>query len=264
MADQEQIQRQLRFLKIDRDTVLTLRDLEELFESSIDDILHDFYAHILKEPELAALFADDESIDRARNAQKRHWLKTLFAMNFGKAQFDQAKRIAEAHVGIGLIPSWYLASYCFLLNHFIELFAKRFENDVVGLSRVIQALNKAIFLDINLVIESYLEAKDRLMRDILMRATRFTDDVRHLNKELVSTTQDLHAKAESLAGSDGNAEEILGYSDRLSEQAKMLKSRLEQLMVGDRLYYHDSRKDKLLTRIKIFTKSHWRIPRLWK
>jgi len=264
MADQEQIQRQLRFLQIDQDTALTLRDLEELFESSIDDILHGFYSHILNEPELAALFADDESVERARSAQKRHWLKTLFAMKFGKAQFDQAERIARAHVSIGLVPSWYLAGYCFVLNHFIELLAKRYENDATGLSRVIQALNKAIFLDANLVIESYLEAKDSLMRGILLRATHFTDDVKDLNEDLINTTSDLRAKVESQLGSDSSADAYLEYSDRLSEQVRKLNSRLEQLQLGDKLYFHDVRKDKLLTRIKIFKKTHWRVPRLWK
>lgn len=264
MADQEQIQRQLRFLQIDQDTALTLQDLEQLFESSIDDILHSFYVHILKEPELAALFENEESVERARNAQKRHWLKTLFTMKFGKTQFDQAERIAKAHVGIGLIPSWYLAGYCFLLNHFIELFTKRYENDAAGLSRVIQALNKAIFLDINLVIESYLGAKDSLMRGILLRATHFTEDVKHLNDDLFSTTNDLHAKLESRAGSDSSAEEFLEYSVQLSDQVEKLNSRVQQLQFGDKLYFHEGPANTVRTRMKIFQKKHRWVPRLWK
>jgi hypothetical protein len=69
MTDQEQIKRQLRFPNIDAGTSSALRDHEELFESSIDDILDRFYAHILKEPEIAALFKDDNSVKRAREAE---------------------------------------------------------------------------------------------------------------------------------------------------------------------------------------------------
>lgn len=255
MTDHDQIKRQLRFLNIDASTSSALRDHEELFESSIEDILDRFYAHILKEPEIAALFEDDQSVKRAREAQRRHWLKTLFAMKLGRAQFEQAERIGRAHVGIGLIPSWYLAGYCFVLNHFIELFSKQFEGDAAGLSRVIQALNKAIFLDINLVMESYLDAKDSAMRGILQRATRFTEDIGQLNEELSNTTTDFRALVESNRSTVGD--EYILISKKLSDHVAMLDSRLEKLQMGDKLYFHDFREENLLSRIRKFIKEHW-------
>lgn len=257
MTDQEQIKRQLRFLDIDSDTSSTLRDHEELFESSIDDILDRFYEHILNEPEIAALFEDDESVRRAREAQKHHWLTTLFAMKLGRAQFDQAERIGRAHVGIGLVPSWYLAGYCFVLNHFIELVSKRFENDAASLSRVTQALNKAIFLDINLVIESYLDAKDSAMRGILQRATVFTEDIRQLNDELSNTTTDFRALVESNRSDNADVDEYMLFSKKLSDQVAMLNSRLEKLQFEDRLYFHDFRDENIVSRIRTFVKTHW-------
>lgn len=249
MTDQEQIKRQLRFLDINTDTSSTLRNHEELFESSIDDVLDRFYAHILKEPEIAALFEDDQSVARAREAQRRHWLKTLFTMKLGKAQFDQAGRIGRAHVGIGLVPSWYLASYCFVLNHFVELFAARFENDAAGLGRVTQALNKAIFLDINLVIESYLDAKDSAMRGILQRATVFTEDIGQLNEELSDTTTDFRAMVESNYSEGDEMDRYLRFSKRLSNQVEMLNARLEKLQFEDKLYFHRSEKENVFSRV---------------
>ncbi len=257
MPHQDQIKRQLRFLNIDASTSSALRDHEELFESAIDDVLDRFYAHILKEPEIAALFEDEQSVKRAREAQRRHWLKTLFAVRLGRAQFDQAERIGKAHVAIGLIPSWYLAGYCFVLNHFVELFSSRFEGDTAGLSRVVKALNKAIFLDINLVMESYLDAKDSAMRGILQRATQFTEDIGQLNDELSNTTADFRDLVESDRSDGNDMDEYMLFSSKLRDHVAMLNARLEKLRIRDKLYFHEFREQDLLSRLRKIISRRW-------
>jgi len=192
------IEERLRFLQFDESTTSTLREVQELFESAIDELLDNFYAHILKQPELERLFSDKETVKRARDAQKVHWLKTLFSRHLGKTQYENAERIGQAHVKIGLVPSWYLDAYCYMLNQFIDLLAERYENDSRTFSRIVQALNKAVFLDINFVIDSYIATKDRSIKEVLRRATHFTEDVKDLNEDLDSVTQELVGKMETL------------------------------------------------------------------
>ena len=194
-----QIEERIRFLQVDESTLLALRQMQHLFEVSIDDLLEDFYAHILQHPELKSLFANQEAVARARSAQKGHWLSTLFSKNLGKAQFDRAEQIGLAHVRVGLTPSWYMGGYCYMLNRFIDLATQHCQDDLQSLTKIVQALNKSVFLDMSFVIDSYLKTKDSVTKEMLQRASRFAKDVQHLNDDLTNTAQELQTTAEPLA-----------------------------------------------------------------
>ena len=47
---------------------------------------------------------------------------------------------------------------------------------------IIDAICKAVLLDLDLVIQCYFEAKDESMLEILARATNFTSDMEQLNR----------------------------------------------------------------------------------
>jgi len=246
MAYEEDIEDRKRFLQLDNETTSTMQGVQGLIEDAIDDALDKFYAHLLQEPELKKLFADEAVIKRARNAQRKHWMETLFSENPGKAQFDRAEQIGQAHMRVGLTPSWYISSYCFMLNQFVGLIADRFKDDAKALGQVIQALNKVVFIDMDFVIDAYLDAKDRSIRETLIRATRFTEDVDRLNQDLASDVQGLRARAKA-EGSEGT---IQGSLDELASHVKKMDERLKQLQFGDKLYSPLGREVGFLERIK--------------
>jgi FtsZ-binding cell division protein ZapB len=218
MAYEEDVEERIRFLQLDDATTSTMQSVQSLIEDGIDESLGKFYAHILQEPTLKKLFSDKEAIASARSAQKRHWLKTLFTANPGKAQFDQAEQIGLAHMRIGLSPSWYMSGYCFMLNQFVGLIADRYQGDAKGLSQIIQALNKLVFIDMHFVIDAYLEAKNRSMVETLLRVTRFTEDVEGLNQGLASAVQDLQTSLEALIARDKALKErAVQIQDMLSQ-----------------------------------------------
>ena len=254
MPHERLIEQRLRFLEVvEEDNYQTLRGVQALVESGLDEMLDDFYGHILKQPELAALFPDDKTIKRARNAQKSHWIRILFARKFGKKQLDEMKVVGETHVRVGLGPSWYLSAYSFMLNQLIERIEKHGKGDKRDLTRAIQALNKVVFLDISFVIDSYIEAKNATMKQVLLRATRFTEDVTALTEGFNQTAEDLKASADSLAASSGNQGEVQAVvecSKRLADQVEELNERLDQLMYGDRLLIVTDRPVSFLTRVK--------------
>jgi len=201
MTYTSEIEERIEFLQVDESTLLALRKMQRLFEGSIDGLLEDFYGHILRYPALKSMFANQEAVARARRAQKGHWLQTLFSKDLGKAQFDRAEQIGLAHVRVGLTPSWYMGGYCYMLNRFIDLATQHCEGDLESLTEIVQALNKSVFLDMSFVIDSYLETKDSVTKEMLQRASRFTEDVQHVTDAFSDTGADLHARAEPLAAS---------------------------------------------------------------
>jgi len=262
------IEQRLRFLRFDNDTVQTLQQAQNLFKESIDDMLDNMYVHILGQPELKSLFQNEESIERARTQQKKHWQRILFSEHFGEEQFEQTKKVGQTHLRVGLVPSSYMSAYCFMLNASIVLILKKYKDDPKNLTKIIRALNKAVILDMSFVIEAYIEAKNSTMKEILRRATHFSEDVKHLAEDLTGTVQNLNAHAESLAnGTDKSGREgsgpvqdqatirkFLNYTEELSGQVDQLNARLDQLTFGDRLSFRQKQNTSFFARLKIFLK----------
>ena len=238
----------LRFLEISQDDIEELRNARRILEPELDRMLGQFYAHISSEPELMRVFADDKSLERAREAQKVHWLQTLFGGKFDSAYFDKAEQIGQAHARVGLTPNWYIGGYCKMLVQFVRNISMNAKKDGRNASPVIEAICKAVLLDLDVVIHCYLEAKNQAMLGILERATNFTADMSELNSELSLATAQVRKSAEAVAmevtEDDGCVESVAGLSagiEALTEKVRQIDERINQLKTGDRLYVHKDR-----------------------
>jgi hypothetical protein len=243
MSQSEFIRDRLDFLQIDEDTVEQLQQARRILEPALDEMLERFYDHILEEPNIRRLLADDATIERARSAQKEHWLSTLFDGILDSDYFDKAHKIGIAHARIGLTPSWYIGGYCQMLGQFTDIVLK---DQTVGrkpLAAMIQAIQRAIFLDMDLVIHSYLDSKDETMRDLLHRATGFSSDVSALSNEIGTTARKMCDVADELSGNGHDLseqrEQLAEQARQLMEQSTALSERLAEIATGDRLYIAD-------------------------
>jgi hypothetical protein len=184
MAYKEIIEKRLRILGFDKQTLDTLKNIQTILEPSIDHILDLFYEQIRHDEEIVALFSSQESYLAARRAQKEHWIDILFSGDIGKVHFENAERIGKTHERIGLSLGNYLAGYCLMMNQFLRVISDHFHDDNIGMTQMIQALNKAAFLDIDSVIDSYLEAKDKALQKVLKQAQQFTSDLKEVNNKI--------------------------------------------------------------------------------
>ena len=183
MSHTEIIKQRLHFLGFDKQNLATLKQIKSILEPSIDHMLDRFYEKMTQEPKIKALFPTDNSITAARGAQRDHWMNNLFSGDIGKAHFDNAERIGRTHERIGLSLSYYLGGYCIMLNQFLTAINDHFHNDKIDI-KMVQALNKAVFLDIDSVIDSYLEVKDHAIKKVLMQAEHFSSGLKKINSTL--------------------------------------------------------------------------------
>jgi len=242
------IENRLRFLEITRDDIEELGNASRILEPELDRMLGQFYAHIAIEPELMRVFADDKSLERAREAQKVHWLQTLFGGKFDSAYFDKAEQIGRAHARVGLTPNWYIGGYCKMLVQFVRNISINARKDGRNASPMIEALCKAVILDLDVVIHCYLEAKNEAMLGILERATDFTADMSELNSELSVATAQVRESAEAVAMEvteekkrAGSLARLAAGVEALTEKVRQIDERINQLKTGDRLYVHKDR-----------------------
>jgi hypothetical protein len=236
MPNTQFVMDRLRFLQLDQATAQRLRQARGLLEPLIEPMLDRFYEHILAEPSVQRLFVADGAVERARSAQKRHWLDTLLGGQFDSDYLDKAYRIGRAHARIGLTPNWYIGGYCLMLDQFIDVIAGHDDAP-----EVIQAVVRAVFLDIDCVIHCYLDVKDETMRDMLLRASRFSQDAADIVGEMTKA-------AEAFGGRAGNGEPDMADSAqtalrhqvaRLAELSEDLTARLERFHSRDRLFVPD-------------------------
>jgi hypothetical protein len=226
MPHAQMIEERLKFLGIDHNVRMRLRDAKTIVEPELDRMLERFYSHILGKPELKALFVDEESIHRARSAQREHWSNTLFGGNYGNEYFEKAERIGHAHARVGLTQNWYIGAYCYMLVQFIELISEKAPDSVTPL---IQSLCKAIFLDLDLVIHCYLDTKDSAMRQILRRATDFAADISALNDDLDTTATKIEAAADLLLA---EAASCAAQSAQITDDLKLAERQLNSIATG--------------------------------
>lgn len=232
MPHTELIEERIRFLEIDNGVIRELEQARRFIEPEMDGMLEQFYSRILEDPLIKGVFADEKSIERARGAQKKHWLTTLFGGKFNNAYFDQAERIGRAHARVGLTPDRYIGGYCYMLVSFIKRISTAAAEEGRDPSPTIQALCKAVLLDVDLVMQCYLEAKNELMVDLLGRATEFSDDLVELNREL------------GLAAAEAQSDSLMDIANRIDERVRRLKFR-------DRLYItQDQERTGVLARLK--------------
>ena len=164
-------------------------------------------------------------IDRLLDAQRRLWLEYVFAGNFGDAYFDYVVRIAEAHVRVGLQPRWHLGGYCQVLNQLVAIAAQTYRKKPEQMVAVMTAINKAVFLDGELVLSTYLAVERRNAESTLSgHANAFERDIRHLSNNLASSANALNDTARVMTST---ADQTAGEPASAADAAQMALSNVQ-------------------------------------
>ncbi len=251
MPYRELMQKRLKFLNIDENTIAQLQKAKHILEPAMDKMLDKFYSHILEEPELKPLFPDKSGIDRARSAQKKHWMDAMFKGEYDNSYYEKTSQIGRAHARIGLTPNWYIGGYNQMMCQFIELIYENYAEKDESVVSLIQTVSKIIFLDMDLVIHCYLDSKDESLRRLLVSSSEIrakmwgiSDDLNALASEIKTKTKVLSDNPDDIKQ---NAKELVALVDQLNNQAKGMDGYLQTLPLSEKLYLP---KESFFTRLK--------------
>lgn len=189
----------LEFLGIDGRCLEKLAEAGSYIPSEIDGILSDFYEKMLQSPEVARLF-NGNSVNHAKTAQRQHWLQSVFAGRFDQEYMQRVTRIGRAHERVGLEPRWYMGGYCYVLNRLVDILATKNRFSPGRLAELIKAVNKAVFLDMELAISVYIDtSKETARTTVATHAERFEGEVKGMVDLVASAATELRAVAEGMA-----------------------------------------------------------------
>ena len=154
----------LAFMDLDHDARGALRSLGPVIDREIGAALAGFYDKVRATPHTRAFFSDAKQIDQASARQQGHWrdiAKAEFGDDYGRA----VKTVGEVHARIGLEPRWYIGGYALIADRLMRavvndqwpkgMFAK---GDGAATGAAVSALMKAMLLDMDIAISTYLEA----------------------------------------------------------------------------------------------------------
>ncbi|MGB8275356.1 MAG: globin-coupled sensor protein [Alphaproteobacteria bacterium] len=226
----------LEFLKMDSDSKEALRGFRKVLETEIDKVLGAFYVHVGAIPELRAMLGSDSNIARVRQAQGKHWLN-LFTAEFDQNYFDTVKRIGDAHYKNQLSPSWYMGGYCFALNSLHELAVKTYRSKPDKLVKAIQAINRAVFIDMDLALSVYHDAitieRERRQKVLMDLIGTFESNSTASLKATGEATEQVQATAQSMSAT---AEEtnrqsmaVMAAAEEASTNVQTVASAAEEL-----------------------------------
>ena len=165
-ANQVTLEQRLDFIGLDSAARQKLRELKPSLTRNIGPALDIFYSKVRTVPSTATFFSSDSHIAGAKSRQETHWTGIAEA-SYGDSYEKAVKRIGTVHARIGLEPTWYIGGYALIAEHLIKAVVKEQWPSLLSRSSTpetmgaaLATLVKAIMLDMDLAISTYLEALD--------------------------------------------------------------------------------------------------------
>ncbi len=213
-----EISTRLQFLNVtehDRDLV---RSMKKPVERNIDRMLERFYGHIMEFDATRRMFPNEQVMQHARSAQRSHWLEFVFKARLDQEYAERVVRIGAAHVRIGLTPQWYLGGYLLVLNLLVDLCRKRYRLRPWRMHQTIRAVQKVVFLDIDLAITAYQRLRDdsalEMARNIVEVSERLSNDT----SGQAANVEELSSNMEEIAGTIGKNSENAQTTQRIANE----------------------------------------------
>lgn len=157
--DEEARSARLAFLEIDEGTRAALAELYEVLSPHLEAILEEWHGYLLGRAETRGLLQEGRVLSHLRAAQSKYF-RTLLAGAHDVEYFEDRLRIGFVHEQVGLEPVWYVGSYRKYLD-LVRRVLVRLGHGAEQITRWLSALEKVVYLDVELALEAYFYSKNR-------------------------------------------------------------------------------------------------------
>ncbi|HXZ00031.1 MAG TPA: protoglobin domain-containing protein [Stellaceae bacterium] len=163
-ASEQELARRKAFLEIGEEDVANLTGINDLAQRYADEVIEDFYRHLLAFEETRAFFGDPQLLQRVKGQQKEYFLR-LTQGNYDLAYMQNRVNIGTIHEHIGLPVKSYLGMYNFYLRAVSSRLTEAFQKQPKHAWSAFLSLMKLTFLDIGLAIDTYIVSRERTIRE---------------------------------------------------------------------------------------------------
>ncbi|WP_413207246.1 methyl-accepting chemotaxis protein [Rhodospirillum sp. A1_3_36] len=195
-------------------------------ERGLDGILDSFYSKIMATPGADRLFADQTTVQSARDKQKIHWTQ-VFSCSFDQSYEDRCIRIGQSHERLGISPLWYCGAYNCVLSRLLDIAAKSafLGRDNPVLRHGIQSL---VMMDLELVLSAFIGSSE---------STEGSQTAIRLSTEMIDATVDISIHVNETAVANA---EMLRSTLSMDESAQGISAAVEELVASIQTIGHTS------------------------
>ncbi len=230
MSNVETLRNRLNYYQLDEETCATLRESKAVILEMMPPVLDKFYEHVARFPETARYFRDEAHMRHAKEMQVRHW-GIIANGTFDESYAKSANIIGETHYRIELNTHCYIGGYSFLISAINEEIMKRARSGMFGkdnrekLAKLQAAITRAALLDMDIVIDIYLQAAERKRHETLETlASTFDSKVSGIVSSVYATAQQLQGASRNLTSS---AEETSAKSATVSSASELATANVQ-------------------------------------
>ncbi|MFZ3285212.1 MAG: protoglobin domain-containing protein [Telluria sp.] len=164
MLSYEEIQKRKAFLEFSAEDEKALVGINDLADRYANVVIEDFYKHLMSFEETRGFFKDPKVLQRVKNSQKEYFLR-LTKGNYDQQYIANRLKIGAVHERIDLPIQSYLGMYNFYLRAVAQRLFDAFRSEPDHAFKVFGSLMKLTFLDIGLAIDTYIDSRERTIRD---------------------------------------------------------------------------------------------------
>lgn len=165
---EEELRTRRAFLSFSPQDRQNLVEIHDVISSHIDEIIGEFYGHLLQFEELRGILSDPKLVERLKGSQ-RQYLLSLGRLGDDVEYAEGRLRIGLTHERVGLKQKWYLGAYHKLFELIVQRLVVCYPEDARRLSSLALTLNKALTLDEIFVVETYYHATMQRLEESLCR-----------------------------------------------------------------------------------------------
>lgn len=212
----EFVERQ-KFLNFTKADAEVLQALQPLISKHADWIVDGFYENINEYEQLRGIIQGANSnVERLKVTQKQY-LADMFSGRYDQKYLESRLRIGVIHFNIGLGPMWYLGSYSVYLRLITQAINRSWSLRMGNRDKAIQAVNKILFLDAQIAIDSYMLSLVNLIRDTVGHMEGGIDSQTNMVNEQTAAINETRATLDQIKE---HSDEALHTSRAWGEQAE--------------------------------------------
>ncbi|WP_197284350.1 protoglobin domain-containing protein [Bacillus sp. JCM 19041] len=247
------VQSQLEFINLTEKDVAYIQVLRPLIEEHILEITNAFYDKLLQQPEMNELIRTYSTVAALKRTFNDHILE-LFNGTINEEFLEKRKRIALAHVRIGLKTSWYIGAFSHLQFTLNQIIVNQLD---LGSDKflAISAVGKYINFEQQLVLEAYERENERIRLAFSDKRDRYINEVRNAVRDISQIAEETDGTANKAAlqsqeiqaltvAGGKNAASSLNVSAKGKEQLLKQNGQMEEIYVDTEKIV--SRMDELL------------------
>ncbi len=230
------VERQLALIGMTTKDIAILQHVKPYIEANIARIVDAFYGALQKESHLLSIIQQHSTIERLKQTLTTH-VKEMFDGNIDEAFIEKRRRVAQAHVRIGLEPKWYIASFQHLLEEILAVMLEQLRQPSYVIV-VMKSVSKMLNVEQQLVLEQYERENEELRLQMETLKQQMKEQVKasiqqlsHASDEVSASVAALNAQTAGILQAAQEASHVAVASAEKSAKGKQqLQAQVENML----------------------------------